>query len=199
MPDEPEYAVRTEIPAEVPAEFLDDAPRSAKRRGELPPPVSGGRPPRSGGVSDFWALIGCNAIVFGTSVCIMVLELTASRLIAPYVGSSLYTWTSVIGVVLAGISLGNYLGGWLADRFNPQKVLAWLFLSSGLLTFSVLLLNGWAAGTQRPEGTSWPMWVMMVVGWVFFFPALSLGTISPVTASMALKRSAKTGITVGNI
>src|SRR6516225_3718827 len=40
---------------------------------------------------------------------------------------------------------------------------------------------------------------MLVVAWVFFLPALSLGTISPVTASMALKRSAKTGITVGNI
>ena len=172
-------------------------------RGELPPPVSGGRgwptKVKRGGVSDFWALVGCNAIVFGASVCIMVLELTASRLIANYVGQSLYTWTSVIGVVLAGISIGNYLGGWLADKYPPQKVLAWLFLVSGLLTFSVIFLNGWAAATHRPEGMHWQLWVMLVVAWVFFLPALSLGTISPVTASMALKRSAKTGITVGNI
>jgi hypothetical protein len=178
----------------------DSKPRA---RGELPPPVSGGRDwptkVKRGGVSDFWALVGCNAIVFGASVCIMVLELTASRLIANYVGQSLYTWTSVIGVVLAGISIGNYLGGWLADRFPPQKVLAWLFLVSGLLTFSVLFLNGWAATTHRPETMHWQLWVMLVVTWVFFLPALSLGTISPVTASMALKRSAKTGITVGNI
>lgn len=175
-------------------------PRS---RGELPPPVSGNRDwpgkARRGGASDFWALVGCNAIVFGASVCIMVLELTASRLIANYVGQSLYTWTSVIGVVLAGISIGNYLGGWLADRYQPQKVLAWLFLLSGLLTFSVLFLNGWAASASRPDGMHWQLWVMLVVAWVFFLPALSLGTISPVTASMALKRSAKTGITVGNI
>src|SRR5436190_3670287 len=174
-----------------------------RARGELPPPVSGHRDwpgqPKRGGVSDFWALVGCNAIVFGASVCIMVLELTASRLIANYVGQSLYTWTSVIGVVLAGISIGNYLGGWLADRFPPQKVLAWLFLISGLLTFSVIFLNGWAGDTRRPEGMNWQIWVMLVVAWVFFLPALSLGTISPVTASMALKRSAKTGITVGNI
>lgn len=148
---------------------------------------------------DFWALIGCNAIVFCASVCIMVVELTASRLIANYVGNSLYTWTSVIGVVLAGISIGNYLGGWLADRFPPQKLLAWLFLASGLLTFSILLLNNLAATTQRPEWINWQFWVMLVVAWVFFLPALSLGTISPVTASMALRRSAKTGVTVGNI
>ncbi|MBI3866571.1 MAG: spermidine synthase, partial [Planctomycetia bacterium] len=187
---------------DVPAEFRDDAPERPVRTGKLPPPVTGGTgrsgPPR-GKVSDFWALVGCNAIVFGASVCIMVLELTASRLIANYVGQSLYTWTSVIGVVLAGISIGNYLGGWLADRFPPQKVLAWQFLISGLLTFSVIFLNGWAGDTRRPEGMNWQIWVMLVVAWVFFLPALSLGTISPVTASMALKRSARTGITVGNI
>src|SRR5947208_2457213 len=91
-----------------------------------------GKPRQTG--SDFWALMGCNLIVFGASVCIMVLELSASRLIAQHLGQSLYTWTSVIGVVLAGITLGNYLGGWLADRFSPRKVLAWLFLIAGLLT-----------------------------------------------------------------
>ncbi len=172
-------------------------------RGELPPPVSGDRGlpklPRTTRVSDFWALIGCNAIVFAASVCIMILELTASRLIARYLGNSVYTWTSVIGVVLAGISIGNYLGGWLADKYAPQKVLPGLFLISGLLTFSVLFLDNMAANTPCPEGWNWQTWVMLVVAWVFFLPALSLGTISPVTASMALKRSAKTGKAVGNI
>jgi hypothetical protein len=43
--------------------------------------------------------------VFISSFCIMVLELVASRLIANYLGSSLYTWTAVIGVILAGITM----------------------------------------------------------------------------------------------
>jgi len=111
-------------------------------KSDLPPPVNGDREWNAAShrqrVSDFWALVGCNAIVFGASVCIMVLELTASRLIANYVGQSLYTWTSVIGVVLAGISIGNYLGGWLADKFPPQRVLPWLFVIAGLLTFSAV-------------------------------------------------------------
>lgn len=204
MPDDQKAPVPSdEYSIEPASSAAGSKPAESRPRGELPPPVSGHREwpakARRGGVSDFWALVGCNAIVFCASVCIMVLELTASRLIANYVGQSLYTWTSVIGVVLAGISIGNYLGGWLADRHPPQKVLAWLFLISGLLTFSVLFLNGWAASTRRPEGMHWQLWVMLVVTWVFFLPALSLGTISPVTASMALKRSAKTGITVGNI
>src|SRR5579872_5168859 len=176
-------------------------------KSDSPPQLSGvlGEPKllAKSRAADIWALVGCNAIVFMASLCIMVLELTASRLIASYVGQSLYTWTSVIGVVLAGISIGNYVGGWLADRYPPRKVLAWLFLASGLLTFSVLLFNNMAANMaaekQIAEGMSWQLWVMLIVAWVFFLPALSLGTISPVTASMALKRSAKTGITVGNI
>ena len=149
--------------------------------------------------ADVWALVGCNVIVFASSVCIMVLELAASRLIAAHLGQSLYSWTSVIGVVLAGISLGNFLGGWLADRFLPEKVLPWLFVAAGLLTLNVLVVNYWAGGTERADWISWPIWVMFVVAWIFLFPSIALGTISPVTASIALKRTQRTGITVGNI
>lgn len=149
--------------------------------------------------ADFWALVGCNAIVFWSSVCIMVLELTASRLIASHLGNSLYSWTSVIGVVLAGISLGNFLGGWLADRYPPQRTLSWLFFIAGLLTLSVLLVNQWAGKTKPPELVSWPLWVIVVVAWIFLPASVALGTISPVTASMALQRSRKLGRTVGNI
>src|ERR1044071_1099963 len=55
-------------------------------------------------------------IVFVSSACTLVLELVAGRLLAPYVGVSLYTWTSIIGVVLAGITGGAHAGGWLAGR-----------------------------------------------------------------------------------
>jgi hypothetical protein len=149
----------------------------------------------------FWALWGCNLIVFASSVCIMVVELCASRLIASYLGSSLYTWTSVIGVVLAGISIGNYLGGWIAERFDPRQSLGWQFLLSGLLTASVLFTNQYASNLNqnRPETMAWQGWVMLLVGLVFLPPSIALGTISPVTASLALRRTQRTGVTVGNI
>jgi len=60
---------------------------------------------------------------FFGSGCLLVLELVAARLIAPTLGVSLYTWTSVIGVVLGGVSLGNYLGGRLADRWPNRAAL----------------------------------------------------------------------------
>jgi MFS family permease len=65
--------------------------------------------------------------VFISSFWVMVLEMVAGRLIARHLGSSLYTWTSVIGVVLAGITIGYYLGGRIADRFDSKKALSTLF------------------------------------------------------------------------
>ena len=149
----------------------------------------------------FWVLLACNLVVFVSSVCIMVVELCASRLIASYLGSSLYTWTSVIGVVLAGISIGNYLGGKLADRVEPRRALGWQFLVAGLATLAILVLNPIASQLSRsqPSNLPWQYWVMVLVGVVFLLPAITLGTISPVTASLALRHSQKTGATVGNI
>ncbi|MDB5384508.1 MAG: hypothetical protein JWM11_154 [Planctomycetaceae bacterium] len=145
-----------------------------------------------------WTLIGCSIIVFLTSVCIMVLELTASRLIARAVGSSLYTWTSVIGVILAGISAGNFLGGWLADRYDHRKLLSWLFFISSFCCITIYPLAQ-LIGTTRPSWMSWPMWIVTVVSALFLHPSVALGTISPITASMALAKAKSTGSTVGNV
>ena len=61
------------------------------------------------------------ALAFFSSLCIMILELVSSRLVARHVGSSLTAWTSVIGIILGGICLGNVLGGRLADRVEPRR------------------------------------------------------------------------------
>jgi MFS family permease len=67
-------------------------------------------------------------VVFVSSMGVMIIELVASRLISKYFGSSLYTWTGIIGVVLGGISLGNFIGGRLADRYPPRNIIAILLL-----------------------------------------------------------------------
>src|SRR4029079_8042854 len=72
-------------------------------------------------------------------------------------------------------------------------------LLAGLLTLSVLLLNNIVAQWARPDAIDWQWGGILVVACEFLLPAVSLGTISPVVASMALKRSVKTGMTVGNI
>jgi len=144
-------------------------------------------------------LLAANALVFASSTCIMVLELVAARLIAANLGASLYTWTSVIGVILAGITIGNFLGGKLADRHAPMRILPMLFLAASVLSFSVLWLSQYAETWWRPETISWPGWVLLNVAVIFITPAVILGTISPVVAKMALDAGQRTGSTIGNI
>jgi predicted MFS family arabinose efflux permease len=81
------------------------------------------------------------ATVFTSSFCIMVLELVASRLIARHLGSSLYTWTAVIGVILAGITIGNYLGGRIADKSSARKSIAVLFAVCSMACVVTIILN----------------------------------------------------------
>jgi spermidine synthase len=138
-----------------------------------------------------------NIIVFVSSACIMILELVAGRIIAPYVGVSLYTWTSVIGVVLAGISLGNYVGGWLADRYASLRLLGSIFALAGLTAFGILAVD--VLGRVTPG--EWPIIIeiMVLVAALFFLPSVILGTISPVVAKLAVQDLARTGRTVGQI
>jgi spermidine synthase len=144
-----------------------------------------------------------NLIVFVSSACIMILELVAGRIIAPYVGVSLYTWTSVIGVVLAGISLGNYLGGRLADRWASPRLLGGILLLGGLSSLGILAVDVMDRLTalQRLNAGNLTL-VVEIVGLtvlLFFVPCAILGTISPVVAKLAVRDLARTGSTVGKI
>ena len=62
----------------------------------------------------------------------MAVELLAAKMLAPYFGSGLYTWGAVIGVTLVSLSLGYYLGGRTADKFNHQNILYWVILFSSV-------------------------------------------------------------------
>lgn len=136
-------------------------------------------------------------IVFVSSACMMVLELVAGRIVAPYVGVSLYTWTTIIGVILAGMSLGNYVGGRLADRWASYGLLSLLFFVGGLTSIAVLFVD--MIGLALPDG--WPivLRILVLVASVFFIPAVLLGTISPIVTQLAVRDLARTGSTVGRI
>lgn len=137
-------------------------------------------------------------IVFLSNFGILVLELVAGRLTAPIVGVSLYTWTSIIGVILAGISLGNYLGGKIADRRASLTTLAWLFVVSAAGSASIL----WTIDLINPlRELKLPiiLGVLLVFAVVFLLPSTLLGTISPVVVKLTLADLSRTGDVVGKI
>jgi len=138
-------------------------------------------------------------VVFLSNACIMVLELVASRLIAPRLGVSLYTWTSVIGVILAGISIGNYLGGRLADRYASPFFLGVILALASLGSLSILALTNALSNTGLSEGLPLVISVVLYIAALFLLPSLILGCVSPIVVKLSLTDLQRTGTTVGKI
>jgi spermidine synthase len=139
---------------------------------------------------------------FLSSFCVMLVELVAGRMLSQYVGASLYTWTSVIGVVLGGITIGNLIGGRLADRFPPKTTLSVLFFTAGALCLAIPYLNHEIAvlsAWDRVNLASWPLRVATQVVLVFLAPSTALGLIGPVVAKWALDQGHAQGRTVGHV
>ncbi len=150
-------------------------------------------------------LLIANATVFVSSFCIMVLELVAGRVITPYVGTSLYTWTSIIGIVLAGIAVGNYFGGRLADRFatsrtRAKRVLAILFILAGVIAAGIGFYNSFFGTMPFLKNLDEPrLRIALHVTLVFFLPCFVIGHISPVVAKSALDLGLLVGRTMGSV
>jgi MFS family permease len=142
------------------------------------------------------------ALSFLASFSIFAVEIASGRILARYVGAGLYTWTSVIGVVLGGLVLGNWIGGRLADRFEVRRTLATTLLGSGIACLGIPLANHWVATWLRWElvsAWSFPVRVLTHVTLVFALPSIALGLIGPLVAKLALDAGLESGRTLGRV
>ncbi len=140
------------------------------------------------------------ALAFTSSLCIMILELVSSRLVARHVGSSLTVWTSVIGIILGGICLGNVLGGRLSDRVDPRRAVGPLFALGAFLTLGSLWLNAEIAHIlPRPDQMNWELRTVLVVLIDFLVPATVLGMVGPVVAKIAVEQARRAGSAIGDV
>lgn len=152
-------------------------------RVELPPPL---------------ALPGwvAAALVFGSSGAVLLLEVLAVRLVAPYVGINLQVNSAVIGIALAAIALGAWVGGRLADSRDSAGLIGRLLVAGGLTTLLVLPLVRWVGGVLN--GTS-PVAVIGLASLAIFVPAFLLSTVSPLVIKLQLRDLHRTGRVVGRL
>jgi spermidine synthase len=150
--------------------------------------------------SDFAGNVPLAAAVVGVaSFCSMALELTASRQLAPVVGVSLYSWTGIIGVLLAAIALGNVLGGWLADRWPRAGLLGFCVFLAGLACLGNLALFPSLVECESLKRSGLIGYITSLVAGAFFVPMLLLGTVSPQVTRLTLADLRRAGRTAGRL
>jgi spermidine synthase len=126
------------------------------------------------------------AAVFISGACAMVIELAGARMVAPYLGNTIYTWAAAIGLVMAALSTGYYIGGSLADRYRDRSQFSTILLCAGLLTLAIPFL-GWAL---LPFTVFLDLWIASIVASFILVPAsICYGMVSP----YAIKLTAKAG------
>lgn len=138
-------------------------------------------------------------VVFICGAVVMIFELVGSRVIAPYVGTSIYAWTSLIGVILASLSVGYYAGGYLADRRPSIKPMAMIIIFSAVaIAFSAFTKDIFSSIILVSKAILEIKSIMISL--ILFAPAsFLLGMVSPYAVRLRMIDISKSGRTAGNL
>lgn len=121
--------------------------------------------------------------------CGLVVEIVAGRMIAPYLGMSLYTWTAIIAVVLAGFSIGHWVGGRIADwpGDKARRMVAACLLLAGVSAALSLVLIRVITGPVLALALPPVPTILVITGALFFLPSFFVGIPSPVLTKLAIE------------
>jgi spermidine synthase len=142
-------------------------------------------------------------LVFVSGMASLGVEFGASRLLAPYFGTSLYVWGVLIGLVLIYLSIGYVLGGRLADRRPSPDLLfqltAWAGLWIGLIPLIAypILLQSQQGFASVSVGLV--LGTLLAVVLLFAVPVILLGCVSPFAIRLLLKDVKTGGNTAGAV
>jgi len=128
-----------------------------------------------------------------TGMAVLIIEITGTRMLAPFFGNSIFTISSVIGIVLAALGLGYYAGGILADRKPSER---WFFSLIAIAGFLVLLLQLFNAVLLPHIAYKLSLIIgpLIVSLLMFFLPALFLAMLSPFAIALLHARAASGGV-----
>ncbi len=147
--------------------------------------------------------LALGALVFGAGIGALATEIAASRLLAPYFGSSTIVWANLIGIVLAALALGYWLGGRIADRRPEPALLGFIvlvaavfvalipFAAEPFLDFTVEGLDTASAGAVIGS--------FLAVLLLCAPPVVLLGMVSPFAIRLAVATIETAGAVAGRL
>ncbi len=154
-------------------------------------------PERPEGAAGGMLAVGVAVVVAGA--VLLGVEIAASRVLSPFFGNSLYVWGSLIGVVLAGLSAGYWLGGSLADRHpSPTLLVTVMCLGSGAVLAVPLAdepvlewIVRWDPGPRADP---------LLAATILFGPAsLIIAAVSPIAVRLRAQSVGSVGRTAGHL
>ena len=138
-------------------------------------------------------------IVFICGAVVMILELVGSRVLAPYVGTSIVVWTSLIGIILGSLSLGYWWGGKKADKNPSYKTFSFIIfisaVSVGLITFLKSIVLNFLQNNINNIHINATIATLIL----FALPSVLLGMITPYAVRLKIKDLDSSGKTVGSL
>lgn len=137
--------------------------------------------------------------VFLCGAICMAVEMVGARLLAPYVGTSAVVWAGVIGVMLAFLACGAWLGGKWADKRLHRRTLAAILAAAGLGCALAAAAGGAAADVITRRLNNLYTAAVVCSAAVFAVPALFFGMITPYVIRLRLAALADAGATVGRL
>src|SRR5260370_7153485 len=147
-----------------------------------------------------WLLI---LLVFVAGACSLAVELSASRLLAPYFGTSLFVWANLIGLILLYLTIGYYIGGRLADRYPRPAVLYLLTICAsiliGLIPFISRPILLWSLTSFATLSVSIFYGSLVSVILLFAPPMILLGCVSPFAIRFSVEQVIRSGRTAGQL
>ena len=147
-----------------------------------------------------WLLI---LLVFVEGACSLAVEISASRLLAPYFGTSLFIWANVIGMILIYLTVGYYVGGRLADRFPRVGVLYTLTISAAFLIALIPLIARPIMELSRSAFATYSVGVFYgsLIGVILLLaiPVILLSCVSPFAIRLQVERVDGSGNIAGRL
>jgi SAM-dependent methyltransferase len=128
-----------------------------------------------------------------------VLEIAAARLLAPYVGVTLTTYTGIIGVILAGTAAGAWTGGRAADVYGPERLIGPTFAFGGAAAIASVPIVGLAGDANLAGASGDVLEVVLLATLGFVAPATILSAVAPMIVRATITDVITSGTLVGRL